>query len=823
MYKYLEILNVSIFLTSLYLVFSNLLGNKYKKAIMRSIILIIIISLKITFILKYDSYDKFIFFRNISDLMVLLLLIDIDVSNANKKTKQIILSINYILALGLLLLALDSKYVLYSTIIETYILMSSLYLFYTYLSRTKFNIKYVFYFIYFGQIFINLILENNILFVNVNLILESIFSIYILTKLFKEYIKNTYNKNLDITSRINRSNINMKIHSEKLNTKKNTNNDINEIINKKENLLNLMLKGLDKCMFLIDNEGYIINGESSFYEMWQEYADYKYNVSLDEFCKNSIEDYNKFLNNIEKSKKIFECIDDEILDRKGRIINCRYLPVKLNNNDIGIICIMTDITSRKNIEVRIKDNNTKYKKIVDSMPYSILVTNKEDIIYDNKKNEYIDFNKEDIKDIILGKYPKGELYYTYDNGIDVCLNIDKIDYREGEEDRSLVIIKDITNFKNLLKNLEYSKEKYESLVNTIPEGIYVLNFEDKNLQYANEAFLSMVGTNDIHSIDIDNINKNIIVTSGNINDNVKYKRDILLNKYGEEINIEYGGMLLNINKKIKMIGIIRDITEQVKTDLIEREIKEKEKLNQSKNEFFINMSHELKTPLNLIHSSNQLIEVVYKNDLEITNNIDLLNTVEVVKKHVNILMGLVDNIIDLAKLQSNFHEVKRDYYNIVDISEDIVTEFSNCTNEVKIVFDTDEEEKIVNIDPDDIEKVILILLSIVVRYSIKNSNIYFDLGSKNNFITMTIKNIGGYNYEKYINDNERKVLDVGVTLAKLLVELYEGKLKIKTSNANNIEITVEIKTDYNIKIYKKRTKNKQEDFISSEYRKMCSF
>ncbi len=842
--------------------------------------------------------------------------------------------------------------------------MTSLYLFSTHLSHTKFNMKHVLHFIYFGQIFVNLILENNILLINTNLILELIYSIYILIKLFKEYIKNTYNKNLDITSKINRSNINMKIHSEKLNMKKSTNNDINEIINKKENLLNLMLKGLNKSMFnrsninmkihseklnmkkstnndineiinkkenllnlmlkglnksmfLIDNEGYIINEDSSFYEMWQEYADYKYNVRLDVFCKNSIEDSNRFLNNIEKAKQIFECIDDEIRDRKGRIINCRYLPVKLNNNDIGIICIMTDITSRKNIEVRIKDNDTKYKKIVDNMPYSVLVTNKEDILYDNKKNEYIDFNKEDIKEIILGKYPKGELYYTYDNGIDVCLNIDKTDYREGEDDRSLVVIKDITNFKNLLKNLEYSKKKYESLVNTIPEGIYVLNFEDKNLQYANEAFLSMVGTNDIHSIDIDKINKNIIVTSGNINDNVKYKRDTLLNKYGEEINIEYGGMLLNINKKIKMIGIVRDITEQVKTELIEREIEEKEKLNQSKTEFFINMSHELKTPLNLIHSSNQLVEVVYKNELERTNNIELLNTVEVVKKHVNMLMGLIDNIIDLAKLQSDFHEVKRDYYNIVDISEDIVTEFSNCANEVNIIFDTDEEEKIVNIDPDDIEKVILILLSIVVRYSIKNSDIYcanevniifdtdeeekivnidpddiekvilillsivvrysiknsdiyfenevniifdtdeeekivnidpddiekvilillsivvrysiknsdiyFDLGSRNDFITMTIKNVGGYNYDKYINDNERKVLDMGITLAKLVVELYEGKLTIKTSAANNIEITVEIKTDYKIKMYKKRTKNKQEDFVSSEYRKMCSF
>ena len=64
---------------------------------------------------------------------------------------------------------------------------------------------------------------------------------------------------------------------------------------------------------------------------------------------------------------------------------------------------------------------------------------------------------------------------------------------------------------------------------------------------------------------------------------------------------------------------------------------------------------------------------------------------------------------------------------------------------------------------------------------------------------------------------------MGIALAKLIVELYEGKLTIKTSDTNNIEIIVEIKADYKIKIYKKRIKNKQEDFVYSEYRKMCSF
>lgn len=43
------------------------------------------------------------------------------------------------------------------------------------------------------------------------------------------------------------------------------------------------------------------------------------------------------------------------------------------------------------------------------------------------------------------------------------------------------------------------------------------------------------------------------------------------------------------------------------------------------------MSHELKTPLNLIHSSNQLIDVVYSEELKRNNKIDILETIGVVK------------------------------------------------------------------------------------------------------------------------------------------------------------------------------------------------
>ncbi|MGL5329220.1 MAG: PAS domain-containing protein [Peptostreptococcaceae bacterium] len=820
MYKYLDIFNLSILLVSLYIVSSNLIERKNKNIVFQFIILVSIIFLKIICISGYFKDIKLISNNATVNLITLILLVYLEIDEKNKKEK-IILWISYLLSIGGLALNYILNNQLLITVIETYVLISTIYLLVLKISKKTLKTRYLISFIYVGQIFINLILDNNLFILNMNSIICLISSVYVSMKYFNNFVRIYYDKNIKILSKLNRSKINIRIHNEKLNLRKNLNSELNYIIKNKENLLYETLMNSKKCVYMIDDEDYIINEDRSFYEMWKEYSQSKYNISIDDFCEDSLNNSSEFIECINKVRTYKKEEEIQIKDNQNRTIKCKFIPRDLNNS---IICIMKDISFRKQIEMKVEDNTSKYRKIVDNIPYSVLMVDDKNILYNNNKNQYIDFSKDDIKNILLGDCLQGEFYYTYQNGMAACLDIDKINYLEDGSNRSLLLIKDITDFKILLRNLERSKKRYESLVNMIPEGIYVVNFENKTLQYANKAFLNMVGSNNLEEIDIDSINENIIITSGNINDNVKYKRDILKNKFGEKIDIECGGMLLNINKNINMIGIIRDITDQIKSELIEKEIEEKEKLNKSKNQFFINMSHELKTPVNLIHASNQLVEVVYKYELEKNKNVQLLDTFNVVKKHVNILMGLIDNIIELAKLQSDFHEMHRDNYNIVDISEDTVTEFNKCVEDnINIIFDTDEEEKIVNADPNDIEKVILILLSRVIRYSAKNSNVNFDIGSRKDFITISIKNEGGYDNDKYVHDVERKVLDMGITIAKLIIELYEGKLSIKTSSNDSIEVTVEIKADYEIKIYKNRIKNRQGDFIVSEYKKMCDF
>ena len=224
---------------------------------------------------------------------------------------------------------------------------------------------------------------------------------------------------------------------------------------------------------------------------------------------------------------------------------------------------------------------------------------------------------------------------------------------------------------------------------------------------------------------------------------------------------------------MKVVGIIRDITEQVKSEIIELEIEKKKAENKVKSEFFVNISHELKTPLNVISSSNQLLEILHKDIINNEPNGDIATTCNTVKKYCNIVMGLVDTIMDLAKLQLNISEHNSKKYNAVEIIEGLVNEFNNYTksSDISIIFDTDEEEKIINIDIQYIKKAIIILLTLIIRYSDLKSEIYVVLSkNKDDNLSINIKNDGNYDYSKYINDKERRSLDIGLDIVEQIIK-----------------------------------------------------
>ncbi|MGL4913486.1 MAG: histidine kinase dimerization/phospho-acceptor domain-containing protein, partial [Romboutsia sp.] len=729
-----------------------------------------------------------------------------------------------ILGISLLLICQFDKLNIYIKFVFMIILMGIICISFTSLKLNKKKMNAIgiilSVFIYF-DLFISMIIIGNHLVIKVSNILELISSIYIFYKVFDNNIKN---KRAEIKEKLHESNNKLHEYKEKLKLNKNITQIINESIEKKQTLLQIISGDYERCTFIIDRDGYILNEDNSFTKMWEDYTWYKYKIDLNLFLEKSIKNSDDFINSLVKAKDGIR-VENELKSKDGRLFKCIYAPFMISNQNMGVICAMSDITYKKNSEIKIKENNLKYRKIVDTIPYTILISDEENILYNNNKNRNIDFYNKDIKNIILEKSTKGELYYTQKNIGELCLNIDRVEFYDEEVKKSLVVVRDITDYKKLLKDVEYSKEKYESLVNVIPEGIYVSDYESRNINYSNKVFENLIDKEKFDFINIKNDKEDSFINLSDSNENISFKREVIRNKKGQDVNIEWGEMLIEINKKLNRVGVVRDITEQVNAEIIEREIEAKKKENKIKSEFFVNISHELKTPLNVITSSNQLLEIMNKDYINKNPNSEISKSIEIVKKHTYMLMGLIDNIMELAKLESQFHESDRDYYNIVSVVEDICEEFNKyiSINDIDILFDTDEEERIANVDPDDMEKIILTLLSMVIRYSYKNSTILVNLTSFKSKTIITIKNEGSYDYNRYINDQERRSLDIGVTVAKSIIELYNGSVNIKVGSNKDMEINIEMEINEEIQDYKNRVKLSGDNFIYTEYLRMCNF
>ena len=821
MYIYINAINISFLLMSLYILYARFSINK---ASQNSILMIIItaIALKVSYLIGGQELLNL----NYSYMSILILVIT-QMSTKESKNKTI-KTLNYatcILGITLLVVYQFDKLKLYTILVFGLILISTLYTSFSNLKSNKKKINIVgiilSVLIYFN-IFISMIIKDNNIVVKVSNILELISSIYIFYKVFDINIRNRKSKKLEIKEKLCESNNKLKEYKEKLKLNKNITQIISESIEKKQTLLELISGDYKRCTFIIDREGYILNEDNSFTKMWEDYTCYKYKIDLNLFLEKSIKNSEEFINSLVKVREGIQ-VESELKGKDGRIFKCIYAPFMISNQNIGVICSVSDITYKKNSEIKIKENNLKYRKIVDTIPYTILISDEKNILYNNNKNKNknIDFYKEDIRRMVVEKSIKGEVYYRPQSTIELCLNIDRVEFYDEEIEKSLVVVRDITDYKKLLKDVEYSKEKYESLVNVIPEGIYVSDYESRNINYSNQVFRDLI---DKDRFDF-NTKEDSITNLANNNENISFKRGVIQNKKGQDINIEWAELLIEINKKLNTVGVVRDITEQVDSERIEREIEAKKKENKIKSEFFVNISHELKTPLNVITSSNQLLEIMNKDYINKNPNSEISQSVEIVKKHTYMLMGLIDNIMELAKLESQFHESNMDYYNIVSVVEDICEEFNKyiSINDIEILFDTDEEEKIANVDPDDIEKIILTLLAMVIRYSYKGSTILVDLSSFKSKAIISIKNECGYDYNRYINDQERRSLDIGVTVAKSIIELYDGSVDIKVGSKKDMEIIIDMEINEDIQDYKNRVKLNGDNFIYTEYLRMCNF
>ncbi|ELU5585882.1 HAMP domain-containing histidine kinase [Clostridium perfringens] len=346
-----------------------------------------------------------------------------------------------------------------------------------------------------------------------------------------------------------------------------------------------------------------------------------------------------------------------------------------------------------------------------------------------------------------------------------------------------------------LKELEFLLDREELLFNKMISiiGDYTFIFKDEKLFYLNNEALEFLGISNKESILFENmeilyekiLEKQVYLKEKGSVDS--YQEIIFKNLNGGYSNGEVYTLPFEDNYKII---VINDITKKNNALRLNKYLKDKLEEEHIKGEFFTNICHELRTPINVISSALQL------NNLNIENkNIKSIERNNlVIKQNCLRLIRTINNFIDANKISEGQIETNIMVLNVVEVVENILEASSEYINKKKInfIFDPDFEEIFIAIDSEFLERIILNLLSNSVKYGRKNGNIYVKIYFEGKDLVIMIENDGiaiSYDEQKYIFDKftkSNKALNrtqegsgLGLYISKSLMKMQGGDLKVE--------------------------------------------
>jgi PAS domain S-box-containing protein len=251
-----------------------------------------------------------------------------------------------------------------------------------------------------------------------------------------------------------------------------------------------------------------------------------------------------------------------------------------------------------------------------------------------------------------------------------------------------------------------------------------------------------------------------------------------------------------------LVVLGREITDRIKADELKKESEKNTKLltelqhyDRIRTDFFSNISHELRTPLNLILGPVQLIQLLSEDSITSDEYTKVKKYVSIIKQNCYRLIRIVNNLIDITKVDSGHLKLELQNGNIVQVIEDITLSIVDYLENkgLNIIFDTDVEEKFISFDPDKIERIMLNLLSNAIKFSNPSGTIDVAITDCGDSIQVSVKDTGigipkekqAAIFEKFVQvdkslSRNREGSGIGLSLVKAFVEMHGGTIKLNS-------------------------------------------
>ena len=509
--------------------------------------------------------------------------------------------------------------------------------------------------------------------------------------------------------------------------------------------------------------------------------------------------------------KLVETIDNMTFEVK-------LSPLLVGSNIQGVLCVFKDKTKKLEAEEKIYQANERYERFLESIGDGIVVVYDEQIIYTNRACKNMFKDKVDEIDF-LSCCRRGQYERMYRVGKNIIyVEFDYAKYSKDEKDTYIIVVRDVTERKISKIKLEDSQDSYADFIDVLPDGICLIN-KNMKIAYVNKSMLDILDMesssgivghnfkdyvdNSIKYEDIENI-VHSVNDDGRSSNLISHE---IISQSGERKNVELSILPFTMNNNNLIMIIVKDLIHKRNYELAEAELLERFKADKIKTEFFANMSHELKTPLNVISSSNQLVDSFYKSGKVIDYNDNIKGHVDLVKQSSYRLQRLINNIIDLTKMESGFYRLKLASYNIVEVVEDLFMKIEPYAFKkgLSILFDTEEEEIYTYIDKLEFERILLNLFSNCIKFTDNGGSISINMYIYAEDVVISVKDtgVGIPNDKLEIIFEEFSQVDktlsrntegsgIGLSIAKNLIELHGGDIKVLSSENEGTEFKLRV-------------------------------
>jgi PAS domain S-box-containing protein len=375
--------------------------------------------------------------------------------------------------------------------------------------------------------------------------------------------------------------------------------------------------------------------------------------------------------------------------------------------------------------------------------------------------------------------------------------------------------------------IENDCKLYSSLVNYLPNAIVVRSGDE--IIYVNNAAVELFGAGTKENIigrmpkeflEIDEeFNKNVLNGNrmkhsyGQIN---AYEQSMVRICDGKLLDLELMATTIPYDSKMVSLVFAKDISERKRTEQFKHTIAQQQfmldkahEYDQLRTEFFANVSHDLRTPLNVMLSSLQMLNLMLKENSFIERKDKFVSYADIMTQNSKRMLKIINNIIDIARIDSGFMQLYMHNYNIVEVIEDItlmVVEYARNKG-VTIQFDTEIEELMMACDKEKIERVMLNLLSNAVKYTNKGGKalVYISTNINGDKVYISVKDNGiGISKEKHDwifqrfaqEDNSLTRMDegsgIGLSIVKSLVEMHKGNVTLISQPGKGSEFIIEL-------------------------------